>query len=155
MSAGLLRPFLAINARPLAADGAVTVDAGSRTLVVRPARDARGLAKVLWAEGRRAQVESQRRGIHGTAPTVWAAGAGQDKIRFGLPGHDGTMRFGFSLRDPSYKKLVSTSGLAATIVVDRESSHILCVRFHGAHEDWLIPSLCPPGWVGFSAGGRA
>ena len=131
MSAGLLRPFVAINARPLAADGAVTVDAGSRTLVVRPARDARGLAKVLWAEGHRAQVESQRKGIHGTAPTVWAAGAREARIVYGLAGDDGTMRFRFSLRDPVYKKLVSTPGLAATIVVDRESSHITSVRFHG------------------------
>jgi hypothetical protein len=28
-------------------------------------------------------------------------------------------------------KLVATRGLAATIVVDRESSHIMSVRFHG------------------------
>ena len=70
-------------------------------------------------------------GIHDTAPTVWAAGAGQDRICFGLPGDDGTMRFRFSLRDPVYKKLVSTPGLAATIVVDRSSSHIMGVRFHG------------------------
>ena len=112
--------------RPLAADGAVTIASAERMLAVRPVRDARGLAKVLWAEGHRAQVESHRRGMYGTAPTVWAAGAG-----FGLPGDDGTMRFGFSLGDPVYKKLVSTPGLAATIVVDRESSHIMRVRFHG------------------------
>jgi len=30
-------------------------------LVVRPARDAHGYAKVLWSEGHRAQVEDQRR----------------------------------------------------------------------------------------------
>jgi hypothetical protein len=83
VSGGMLRPFLAINARPLAVDGAVTIDAGERTLVVEPARDARGYAKVLWSEGHRAQVESQRKGIHGTAPTVWAHGRRprQDPLR--------------------------------------------------------------------------
>lgn len=49
---------------------------------------------------------------------------------YGLPG-DGTMRFRFPLRDPNYKKLVATPGLSATMVVDRASSHIMRVRFHG------------------------
>jgi hypothetical protein len=65
--------------------------------------------KVLWREGHRAQVEDQQAMIPG-APTVWAHGAGQDRIGFGLPGDDGTMRFRFSLRDPVYKKLVGTPG---------------------------------------------
>jgi hypothetical protein len=131
VSGGLLRPFVAIDARPLAVDGVVSIDARERTLVVRPARDARGLAEALWGEGHRAQVESERRRFHGTAPTVWARGAGQDRIALGLPGDDGTMRFRFSPGDPNYKKLVATPGLSATIVVDRGSSHILSVRFQG------------------------
>jgi len=65
------------------------------------------------------------------APTLWAHRAGKDKIVYGLPGDDGTMRFRFPLRDPNYKKLVATPGLSATIVVDCASSHILSVRFHG------------------------
>jgi hypothetical protein len=127
----MLRPFVAIDARPLAFDGQVAIDVGERTLVVRPARDARGLAKALWGEGVRAQVESERRGFYGTAPTVSAAGAGQAQIALGLPGDDGTIRFRFSRGDPNYQKLVSTPGLTATIVVDRSSSHIMRVRFHG------------------------
>ena len=63
--------------RPLAADGAVTIDANARTLVVRPAKDARGLAKVLWSEGVRAQPESAAARYVGDAPTVWASGGGQ------------------------------------------------------------------------------
>ena len=66
-----------------------------------------------------ARVESQRKGIHGTAPTVWAAGAGQAKIVYGLAGDHDTMRFRFPLRDPNYKKLVATRGLAATIGLGR------------------------------------
>jgi hypothetical protein len=34
-----------------------------------------------------------------------------------------------------YKKLVSTPGLRATVVVDRGSSQLLGVRFHGYNED--------------------
>ena len=62
---------------------------------------------------------------------MWAHGSGQDKIRFGLPGDDGTMRFRFAPDDTNYSKLVATPGLAATIVVDRESSDIMSIRFHG------------------------
>ena len=116
--------------RPLAADGAVTIDARQRTLVVRPTRDARGYAKALGSEGHRAQVEGLKT-MGGPVPTVWAAGCGQSKIAYGLPGDDGTLRFRFPVGDPSYKKLVATPGLSATIVVDRGSSHIMSVRFHG------------------------
>jgi hypothetical protein len=114
--------------RPLAADGVDTIDAAERTLVVKPAQDARGYAKVLWSEGHRAQVQGLQ---SGTVPTVWANGAGHDQIAFGLPGDDGTMRFHFPAADPNYRKLVSTPGLTASIVVDRETSHILSVRFRG------------------------
>jgi hypothetical protein len=115
--------------RPLAADGAVTIDARERELVVRPAGDARGYAKVLWAEGVRAQAEAAS-GSAGDAPTVWASGGGESKIAYGLPAGGDALKFRFSLRDPVYRKLVSTPGLTATIVVDRETSHILRVRFH-------------------------
>jgi hypothetical protein len=115
--------------RPLAASGAVTIDAAERTLIVRPAQDARGYAKVLWSEGHRGQVRDLQSRIGGTAPTVWAAGAGHDKVAFGLPGDDETLRFRFSPGDPNYRKLVNTPGLTARIV-DR-SGHIVFVRFRG------------------------
>ena len=33
--------------------------------------------------------------------------------------------------DPNYKRLISTPGLRATVVVDREASQIMSIRFHG------------------------
>ena len=116
--------------RPLAAAAAVTIDARERALVVRPARDARGYAKVLWAEGVRAQAEAASRHA-GDAPTVWASACGQSKVTFGLPAGGDALKFRFGRGDPVYKKLVSTPGLRATFVVDRGSSQILSVRFHG------------------------
>jgi hypothetical protein len=115
--------------RPLAADGAVTIDHRERALVVRPARDARSYAKVLWAEGVRAQAEAAS-GYAGDAPTVWAAGGGQSKVAYGLPAGGDALKFRFGRGDPVYQKLVSTPGLRATFVVDRGSSQILGVRFH-------------------------
>jgi hypothetical protein len=116
--------------RPLAAPGAVTIDARTRELVVRPAPDARGYAKVLWSEGVRAQAEAVSEYVTGP-PTVWASGGGGTKIAYGLPAGGDALKFRFSLRDSVYRKLVSTPGLRATIVVDRGSSQILGVRFHG------------------------
>jgi hypothetical protein len=115
--------------RPLAADGAVTIDARERALVVRPAPGARAYAKVLWAEGVRAQAGAAASRFAGP-PTVWAAGGGESKIAYGLPEGD-ALKFRFGRGDPVYKKLVSTPGLRATFVVDRARSQILGVRFHG------------------------
>lgn len=109
--------------RPLAADGAVTIDARERALVVRPPRDARSYAKVLWSEGVRAQAEA-------AAPTVWASACGGSKVTYGLPAGGDALEFRFGRGDPVYQKLVSTPGLRATFVVDRGSSQILGVRFH-------------------------
>jgi hypothetical protein len=85
----------------------------------------------------RASSETRIRGVSGwssAAPCCrprWANGAGQRRIAYGLPGDDGTMRFQFAPGDPNYSKLVSTPGLTARIVVDRATSHIMSVRFHG------------------------
>lgn len=82
-----------------------------------PAAD---VANSLGGEGKYLDHESRRR---------WAR-----RIAYGLPGDDGTMRFRFSPGDPNDKKLVATPGLSATIVVDRGSSHIMSVRFHGRRD---------------------
>jgi hypothetical protein len=116
--------------RPLAADGAVTIDARERALVVRPAPGARAYAKVLWAEGVRAQAEAASR-YADDAPTVWASACGESKVTYGLPAGGDALKFRFGRGDPVYQKLVSTPGLRATFVVDRGSSQILGVRFHG------------------------
>jgi hypothetical protein len=81
--------------------------------------------------GHRAQVDAWQSAIGGPVPKPWPNGAGHDKIAFGLPGDDQTMRFRFSPGDPNYRKLVSTPGLTARIVMDRATSHILSVRLHG------------------------
>jgi hypothetical protein len=116
--------------RPLAADGAVTIDHRERALVVRPARDARAYAKVLWAEGVRAQAKAATSGYPGDAPTVWASACGESKVTYGVPAGGDALKFRFGRGDPVYRKLVSTPGLRATFVVDRGSSQILGVRFH-------------------------
>jgi hypothetical protein len=120
-----------------AADGVVTIDPRERTLTVRPAPDADAHAKVLWRAGVRAQAAaSGRAAAYGrpdptTAPTVWASGGGRTQIAFGLPTGDGALTFHFYRGHPTYRKLVTTPGLRARFVVDRESSQILSVRFRG------------------------
>lgn len=87
MSAGLLRPLAAdpLAARPLVADGAVTIDARERTLVVKPARDARGYAKVLWSEGHRAQVQDSKRMGRSSVPTCGLPVLGKTGSPTGCP----------------------------------------------------------------------
>jgi hypothetical protein len=115
--------------RPLATDGTVAIDPRTRTLTVKPAPDARAYAKVLWAEGVRAQAEAP--GYHGP-PTVWANGGGETKIAHGVPTASGdALTFHFHPGHPQYTRLVGTPGLRAVIVVDRGSSRILSVRFRG------------------------
>ena len=114
--------------KPLAADGVVTIDAATRTLVVKPAPSARPYAKVLWDEGRQAQIQAMGR-RHDDTPTVWANGAGRSQITYGTPGDNGTLRFRFHPAEQVYEDLVSTPGLAATIVVDRATSTIMTVTF--------------------------
>jgi hypothetical protein len=111
--------------RPLLDDGVVSIDSRNRTLTVRPSRDASGYAKLLWRDGVAAQAATPQ------PPTVWAAGAGQSKVSFGLPTDDGALEFRFAVGDPVYRELVSTPGLRARIVVDRASRQILGVTFRG------------------------
>jgi hypothetical protein len=86
---------------------------------------------VLWAEGVRAQAGAAASRYAGDAPTVWASACGQSKVTYGLPAGGDALKFRFGRGDPVYKKLVGTPGLRATFVVDRGSSQILSVRFHG------------------------
>jgi hypothetical protein len=85
---------------------------------------------LLWREAHRALIQAEEAGRYG-APLVWAHGPGRREIARGQPGEDGSLRFRFERGDPSYRQLVSTPGLAATVVVDRATSRIMNVRFHG------------------------
>ena len=93
---------------PLAADGAVSNDPGRRTLVVRPAESG-GYAALLWRHGHRALVQAEESGHYGAL--VWAHGLGRREIARRQPEPDGSLRF-------------------TMVVVDRETSHIMGVRFH-------------------------
>ena len=98
-----------------------------RTLTVKPAPGARGLVKALWFEGVRAQAEASG---YGPRPSGQRWRGGQDRLRpacrrspAGVP---------VLARRPTYRRLVSTAGLRATIVVYRATSRILNVRFRAA-----------------------
>jgi hypothetical protein len=112
---------------PLAADGTVINHPAERTWTVKPA-ETRGYAALLWRQGHRALVEAEQSGRYG-APLVWAHGPGRRKIARGLPAGDGTLLFRLKRGDPVYRELVITPGQSATVVVDRETSRILGVRF--------------------------
>lgn len=115
---------------PLAADGVVVKDADARALVVKPATV--GYAALLWREGHRALVEAEAAGnIRTSPPIVWGLDPRRREIARGRPGPAGTLRFTFPTGDPAYKQLVSTPFLHATVVVDRATSRIMNVRFHG------------------------
>ena len=104
------------------------IPAPARSRSSRPP-DAPAYAKLLWREGVRAQAEAS--GYRGP-PTVWVSGGGADKVAQGVPTASGDeLAFSFHPGHPQYTKLVSQPGLRATFVVDRGSSQILGVRFHG------------------------
>ena len=113
--------------RPLATGGRVDHDPDTRTLIVRPAADADGYAKLLWREGHAEMVKAEQR--YG-GPSVWADGGGRHQIARGHPGAAGTLRFQFPPGDRAYQELARTPDLAAIIVVDR-AGLIRNVRFLG------------------------
>jgi hypothetical protein len=117
--------------RPLVAVGVVSNDVVARTLVVRLSETAEGYARLLWRQGHQALVRAEEAGYRTGTPTVWASAPGGWRVAFAVPGDGGTLRFHFHPGDPSYRALVSTPGLSATVVVDRGSNHIMNVRFHG------------------------
>jgi hypothetical protein len=67
---------------------------------------------------------------------VYAAGAGQTRVAYGLPTDedDRALAFRFGIGDPVYRRLVSTVGLRARIAVDTAGAtgrEILSVTFQG------------------------
>jgi hypothetical protein len=113
---------------PLACNGAFNVDPDTRTLIVKPASDAPGRAKLLWREGHAKLMEADRTGR--LAETVWADGPGQPQVAHGTPGREATLRF--KLQPDAYRRLMGTPGLHAVVVVDKRSSRILGVAFRGS-----------------------
>jgi hypothetical protein len=111
-------------------DGTVSIDSRERVLTVRPATHARGYAKVLWSETVQALVDAQNPGRLTSPPTPWASFGGYDRIRYGVPDRDGSLKFRFHRGEEIYKTLVSTVGLHARITVDRSNGRI-SVAFRG------------------------
>jgi hypothetical protein len=62
---------------------------------------------------------------------VYAHGAGQQRIAFGLTTADNALAFRFRVGDSTYRRLVSTPGLRAFITVDRVGRRSLGVTFRG------------------------
>jgi hypothetical protein len=107
----------------------VSISRTSPTLIVKPA-ETRGYAALLWRWGYQTLMQAEQSGRYG-APIVWAHGPGRREIARGRPAGDGTLRFRFRPGDPVYRELVSTPGLSAIVTLDRATSRIMRVRFHG------------------------
>jgi hypothetical protein len=115
--------------RPLAADGVLSLDPDTRTVIVKPAADADGYAKLLWRTGHAAMVKAeQTRGR--SSNTVWAHSPGHYQVAYATPGQEATLRFKLGLDD--YREITNTPGLRAVVVVDRATSRILNVSFRGS-----------------------
>lgn len=104
----------------LAFAGMVIVDAGSRTLIVKPA-EAGSYGAVLWRQAHRELLEDESFRRYGyTPPGVPAHTPSRRDVARGAPGLDGSLRFRFPLRDPAYKELVGKP-ISAIVSVDRAS----------------------------------
>ena len=114
--------------RPLAADGVLSIDPDTRTLIVKPAPDADGYAKSLWRTGHAALVKAEQ--TRGRSETVWAHSPGHYQVAYAMPGREATLRF--KLGPDDYRELTNTPGLRAVVVVDRATSRILNVSFRGS-----------------------
>jgi hypothetical protein len=99
-------------------------------LVVRLSENAEGYARLLWRQGYLALVKAEESGRRTGPPTVWTGAPGSDRVAFAVSGDRQTLRFYFEPGEPAYQKLVSKPGLTATVVLDRETSHILNVKSH-------------------------
>jgi hypothetical protein len=62
---------------------------------------------------------------------VWAAGAGEAQVAFGLPAGSDALEFRFAIGDPVYRQVVSTPGLRARSAVETANRQILSVTFKG------------------------
>ena len=83
----------------------------------------------LWRQGLQALRRAEESGFRTGAPPVWAHSAGQREIAYGLPGDNATRTFRFAPGVEAYGELVSKPGLSAIVTVDRETCHIMGVRF--------------------------
>ena len=115
---------------PLAVDGVVFHDVGTRTLSVRLGDGASGYERLLWRAAWQGQRRSQETGwpIDG-ARWVYADVPGAPRVVHGLPAEGGVMSFHFPPGTAGYSKLISEPGLVALVTIDRGSHEFLTCRF--------------------------
>ena len=117
---------------PMAMAGIVSIDNWRRNLVVSRPDTLGGYEKLSWRTAHEALVKAERVGWGSATPTLWAHGAGETNIAWGLPGDNLTLSFHFPAGKEVYTKLVSQPGLACFVMVDRSSQWFTGVRFrHG------------------------
>jgi hypothetical protein len=121
--------------QPHAMVGVVTNNVMTRTLVVSRPDTLGGYEKLSWRTAHEKLVKAERDGWGSATPTVWAHGAGETNIAWGLPGDNLTLSFHFPTGREVYTKLVSQPGLTCFVLVDRGSGLFTGVRFrHGGRD---------------------
>ena len=122
--------------QPMAVDGVVFNDVGTRTLTVRLPDKASGYERLMWQQGWQALRQAQEKGWYETSmrplrtpPEVWASTPGHYRVVYGLPGDGGVLTFHFPPGVAAYTELISKPGLIAILTVDRGNHHILSCRF--------------------------
>jgi len=108
----------------------LSIDPDTRTVIVRPAADADGYAKLLWRQGHAALVKAEQTRGRSGSNTVWAHSPGHRQVAYATPGQEATLRFKLSPDD--YREITNTPDLRAVVVVDRATSRILNVSFRGS-----------------------
>ena len=116
--------------QPVAVDGVVFHDVGTRTLSVRLSDQANGYTRLLWTQAWQQQRRAQEAGWPPNgAPWVWADVPGASQVVHGLPAEGGVMRFHFPPGTAGYSELISKPGLVAIVTVDRATHQFLTCRF--------------------------
>lgn len=121
---------------PHVAVGVVENDPPSRTLSVRLSELEAGYGRLLYRQAHQALRQAEESA--GPHRTVWASAPGSLRVAFAVPGDFGVLLFNFPVGIDAYQERVGidayqerlgTPGLAATVVLDRETCRILNVRF--------------------------
>jgi hypothetical protein len=112
-------------------DGVVTNDVATRTLIVSRPDQASGYEKLSWRTAHEALTRAEQSGWRSAVPSLYAHGAGQRDIAFGLPTANLTLSFHFPVGKTEYRDLVSQPGLRAYVTVDKSSGWFMSVTFKG------------------------
>ena len=99
----------------------------TRSLFAKPAES--GLGSLIWRQGHEAlSRDDGTTASYGGAPPVYGRVAGRGDVGVGVAVRDQWLRF--KLADEDYRAL-AREGVQAICTVDRQTGHILGVRFLG------------------------